>query len=277
MQNFYIHSKGWYVLHPIDPVIAKDMASRMKYACNNRNIGYDQSGRQGVVQKGTHTQSPTEADCSSLIRACVKEASGIDPGDFNTGNEVEVLEKSGLFETHRKYVQGAVLYEGDILVTCTKGHTVMVVDGYPREIPKKSIGEIAREVIDGKWGAGSERVEKLTKAGYDYVIVQKEVNAILSRTNALNTIASSFKKGSRYETCVDALNVRKKPNGDIKCLEDFSEKFQKKCNVRGQVLKGSKVKCKKAKVVDDEVWLRIPSGWVCAYTKNRYFIKNEEV
>ena len=44
---------------------------------------------------------------------------------------------------------------------------------------KKSINEIAKEVINGKWGNGEERKRKLEKAGYDYKKVQKEVNRII--------------------------------------------------------------------------------------------------
>lgn len=44
---------------------------------------------------------------------------------------------------------------------------------------KKSVNEIAREVIAGKWGNGSDRKNRLTKAGYDYDAVQKRVNEIL--------------------------------------------------------------------------------------------------
>ena len=43
----------------------------------------------------------------------------------------------------------------------------------------KSNFEIAKEVIDGKWGNGSERKNKLSKAGYDYNAVQKRVNEII--------------------------------------------------------------------------------------------------
>lgn len=46
---------------------------------------------------------------------------------------------------------------------------------------KKSIDEIAREVIKGKWGNGSERKKKLTAAGYDYSKVQKRVNELLKK------------------------------------------------------------------------------------------------
>nr|DAK91591.1 MAG TPA: peptidoglycan hydrolase [Caudoviricetes sp.] len=44
---------------------------------------------------------------------------------------------------------------------------------------KKSVTEIAKEVIAGKWGNGDDRVKRLTAAGYDAKAVQKEVNRLL--------------------------------------------------------------------------------------------------
>lgn len=44
---------------------------------------------------------------------------------------------------------------------------------------KKSIDEIAREVIQGLWGNGQDRKDRITKAGYDYSSVQKKVNELL--------------------------------------------------------------------------------------------------
>lgn len=44
---------------------------------------------------------------------------------------------------------------------------------------KKSVEEIAREVIAGKWGNGEDRKNRLTAAGYDYAAVQAKVNALL--------------------------------------------------------------------------------------------------
>lgn len=43
----------------------------------------------------------------------------------------------------------------------------------------KSIDEVAREVIAGKWGNGSARKQRLQTAGYDYTEVQKRVNQLL--------------------------------------------------------------------------------------------------
>lgn len=131
-QEFYVSDKGWYVLRPKSVTHAKAIAKKMKTACANDNIGYDQSNRYGVIKYGTSSKTKTEADCSSLVRACVKEATGTDPGDFNTENEAKVLEKTGLFEKHFAYTYKTQLCTGDILVTKTKGHTVVVVKGKSR-------------------------------------------------------------------------------------------------------------------------------------------------
>lgn len=51
-------------------------------------------------------------------------------------------------------------------------------------LSKKSVDELAREVIAGKWGNGSDRRIRLTQAGYDYDAVQKRVNEILTGASA---------------------------------------------------------------------------------------------
>lgn len=43
----------------------------------------------------------------------------------------------------------------------------------------KTVDEVAREVIQGKWGNGADRKNRLTKAGYNYNTVQKRVNELL--------------------------------------------------------------------------------------------------
>lgn len=42
----------------------------------------------------------------------------------------------------------------------------------------KSVDELAREVLQGKWGNGAERKKRLEVAGYDYAAVQKKVNQL---------------------------------------------------------------------------------------------------
>ena len=49
----------------------------------------------------------------------------------------------------------------------------------PSQPAKKSTDEIAREVINGKWGNGDVRENRLKAAGYDYRTIQNRVNEIL--------------------------------------------------------------------------------------------------
>lgn len=60
------------------------------------------------------------------------------------------------------------------------GYKDFIVKGFDaKQETKKSVDEIAREVINGQWGNGDERKKKLEAAGYDYNAVQNRVNEIL--------------------------------------------------------------------------------------------------
>ena len=109
-----------------------------------------------------------------------------------------MLEKTGAFNKAVVVTNDTKLCAGDVLVTMSKGHTVIVTEGYPREDgkptarptakpkpdkaagkAKKSIEEVAREIINGKWGNNPERTNKLIKAGYVPAEVQAVVNKLL--------------------------------------------------------------------------------------------------
>lgn len=49
---------------------------------------------------------------------------------------------------------------------------------------KKTVAQLADEVLAGKWGNGPDRKSRLTAAGYDYDAVQSAVNAKLSGQKA---------------------------------------------------------------------------------------------
>lgn len=131
-RSYYLHSKGWYLLRPKNVTHANAIAEAMLRACNNNNIGYDQGNRLGVIKYGTNSTVKTECDCSSLVRQCVKEGTGVDAGNFNTSTEKKMLLATGLFENAIAVTSSTVMYNGDILVTKTKGHTAIVVSGNPR-------------------------------------------------------------------------------------------------------------------------------------------------
>ena len=61
----------------------------------------------------------------------------------------------------------------------------------------KSLNTIANEVVQGLWGNGQERFNRLTDAGYDAEEVQDKVNSLLGGGNTvdLNTIANEVVQG----------------------------------------------------------------------------------
>ena len=94
----------------------------------------------------------------------------------------------------------------------------------PTTSTKKSTEELAKEVINGKWGNGDERKKRLTNAGYNYSEVQQKVNELLkppaqSNDNAqyhivkkdesLSVIASKY--GTTWQRLMKLNNI-KNPN-----------------------------------------------------------------
>ena len=64
----------------------------------------------------------------------------------------------------------------------SSGYDAYIVgtDGSNMTTPsKKSIDEIANEVIHGLWGNGQDRKDRLISAGYDYETIQKKVGELL--------------------------------------------------------------------------------------------------
>ena len=232
-QTFYVHSKGWYVLRPKKKTHATKIAAKMKAACSNSHIGYDQGNRLGIVKYGIATDTDTECDCSSLVRVCVFEATGTDPGNFTTANEATVLAATGLFEEVFDYVSQSKtpLYNGDILVTKTKGHTAIVVSGNARS---------------------------------------SSTSASASTTTTTKTAtAPTYKTGKTYTVQVDALNVRKGAGTSysVKTKAQLTADGQKNSNAKGQLNKGTVVTCKAVEEKSNgAVWLKIPSGYICAVT-----------
>ena len=77
--------------------------------------------------------------------------------------------------------------------------------------PAKTVDELAKEVLDGKWGNGTDRKERLTAAGYDYSAVQAKVNALVKKQDA-DPVYYTVKSGdtlsgiaARYGTSVSAI------------------------------------------------------------------------
>ena len=139
-QAYYVHSKGWRVFRAKDPKKAEIIGNSMKKACNNNHIGYDQYERYDLFAEAkkvgfdlSKVNVNCETDCSELVRCCCAAAGilNLPTSGFRTGNMPKYLLATGEFVelTGSKYTsQSAYLGKGDILVTKTNGHTVVVLN-----------------------------------------------------------------------------------------------------------------------------------------------------
>lgn len=135
-RTYYVHKKGWVVIRPKDSKDAEVIASTMEGICKNDNFGYGQdyrdSGFNELKKVGfdpAKVKVKCGLDCSKAVMACCW-AAGIECGNFVTSNQVKTLEATGKFTilTADKYCKSSdYLKRGDILVTKTKGHTVVIL------------------------------------------------------------------------------------------------------------------------------------------------------
>ena len=181
-QNWYLNSKGWRVYRAKNPAVAEKIAQCMERACANSAIGYDQYQRNTLYKEAekfgfdtAKVTTPVETDCSALVRVCCAFAGIVGlPEGFRTGNMPTNLSKTGAFTelTGSKYQeQSTYLGRGDILVTKTSGHTVVVLSNgskYEGTVQPKEYA-IGDRIL--KYGCEGSDVkilqEALLKLGYD--------------------------------------------------------------------------------------------------------------
>ena len=182
-QNWYKHSKGWRVFRAKDAGKAAMIAEVMKAACANKNIGYDQWQRNTLYTYASKVgfdiskvTTACETDCSALVRVCCEYAgiTGL-PSDFRTGNMPSNLLGTGHFVelTGTKYTdQSTYLGAGDILVTKTSGHTVVVLSNGTKYEGQINISTTAKVYNLG------DRTLKKGMVGSDVEDLQKRLNAL---------------------------------------------------------------------------------------------------
>lgn len=183
-RDFHIHAKGWYGFIFVIDEHADRFIQEVKDGVNNPFVGYDQGERYDIMDMAKKYGSlkdiaePTECVCSSLFRAAIYLATGIDLGPFLTGDMPGLFKKSGLFEPMIDVNSEDDVEDGMILVTRTSGHTEAVVSGRPRK--KKSAFKsykvkITTGVLNVRAGAGtSYKVKTCVKKGQIYTIVDEK-------------------------------------------------------------------------------------------------------
>lgn len=200
------YSRPWDIMlrYPDKNVSAKAAAAAVKLA-NSNLVGYDQSERNTLykalkavnfdVDAYIKTGKKTESDCSSFVYAvfaCFVPAMRSDDNAPITSTMKGLYRKWG-FEvfTGSQYLNGNNLINGDILVK-EDAHTVIATDGTenitdqtnPAQKPttpkysatvENAIDVLARDVIVGHWGNGTNRKNAI------YNAIQSHVNELCKR------------------------------------------------------------------------------------------------
>jgi hypothetical protein len=159
---------------------------------NGLKMGYTMDGFRKAVAAAMNA---TEEKPAETAKTLYRVQTGAFSKKANATALADKLKKAG-FDTY--IVQSSNLYKVQVGAYSVKANAnamaaKLKAAGYDNFIttasgnaatnntaaPKKSVDEIAREVIAGKWGNGATRKEKLAAAGYDYSAVQKRVNELL--------------------------------------------------------------------------------------------------
>lgn len=135
------YNNGWnLLLRPKSKDVAEKSANFVEAVCTNKNVGYDQSGRNSLYTQaknvgfdGSRISTPCECDCSSFMHVSAIAGGANIPYSSNgatTRTLRTVLGNSGYYDilTDNKYLTSdKYLKRGDILVKEGK-HTVMVLE-----------------------------------------------------------------------------------------------------------------------------------------------------
>jgi hypothetical protein len=178
--------------------IAKATADTFAFDCSNLVKGIlwgwngDKSDTYGGAKYATNGVPDINAD--SMIKACKEVSTNFK--DIEVGEALWCSGHIGIYIGDGKVVESTPDWKNKVQVTklsqrkWTKHGKLKYID-YSKQMPaKKSVTQIAKEVLDGKWGNGEARKTALIKAGYDYKKVQAKVNELAAKPTAKPTAKS---------------------------------------------------------------------------------------
>lgn len=100
---------------------------------------------------------------------------------------------------------------------------------------KKSVAQIAQEVLEGKWGNGNDRKNRLTKAGYNYNDVQNKVNQLVAARNKKPSLGNKVKTSATKDVNGVKLNLA--------IINDGQSVWKKTYGANAVLYKGNVVRC----------------------------------
>ena len=152
-----------------------------------------QNSRGAKTRKGSNGK-----DYYGFIRNTKAPAVIVECAFVDNATDIQIIDTEP-----ERIAMGEAIAKG-ILKTLGIVDSVPVADPEPIQAPvvTKSIDEIAKEVIAGKYGNGEARKNAIINAGYDYNAVQAKVNEIVNGSKT-----SSF-TAYKVKVTASALNIR---------------------------------------------------------------------
>ena len=154
---------------------------------------------------------------------------------------------------------------------------------------RRSIKTISDKILEynkagGKKLEGLVRRRKAEKALFDEAVegdssaVQPQPNNSTPKETETKdeAQASPYKVGGVYTVSVrSALNVRKGAgkNFDLVGFRNLTPDGKAHANHNGALLNGTKVTVKEVKIAGEQIWLKIPSGWICGKDGAKILVK----
>ncbi|MCC8152690.1 MAG: hypothetical protein LIO96_14955 [Lachnospiraceae bacterium] len=257
------YSKPWdfMAIHP-DATVREKHAKAIEEACANDDIGYSQGGsdnRNTLYNQAkavnfdlSEIKTKCNCDCSSLQNVGAIASGAVSVASYGSNGWTTSVMKAKLAEA---------------------GYKIITDDTY-----LKSADYCVRGAIYVKSGShtvcgltnGSKYQDTLAKAG-----LTTKTTASSSAGTSTTATKPTYKIGSVYTTQVDELNVRKGPGtsyGKV-TYANLTTNAKQNAYKNGQLKKGTRVTCKEARAVGNDVWMRIPSGWIAAYYKGKAYVK----
>jgi hypothetical protein len=143
-----------------------------------------------------------------------------------------------------------------------KAETSEPVNEEPKPTPKFTTEEMVQKVINGEYGNGDERKQKLEAEGYDYRKIQNAVNQALYKPKQVSPAKSFDRKiAGTYEVTATALNCRYIPA--VYQPENVVKIFKK----------GEKVQCYGYFTNANGPWYLVKQGNDVGYVASNYLKK----
>jgi len=242
-------------IHP-DATVREKHAKAIEDLCANDNIGYGQNDRNTANTEAkkvgydiSKIKTKCNTDCSALqnLAAVVSGASGVTYSNngWTTSTMKTALKAAGYkIITDKTYLTSADYCVRGAIYVKSGSHTIAGLTN------------------------GSKASQTLKKAG-----ISKSSSSSADATTNETSGKPSFATGKTYTLLVDSLRVRTGAgtNYAAKTYSQLTENAKKNAYSNGTLKKGTKVTCKAVKNVGNDIWIKIPSGWIAAYYNcNKY-------